>query len=248
MNVWRMELARLFRTARWLGLGAAYVVFGITSPLVTRYQEALFRNVGNGIKIQVPPPTPDLSITSFVGNASQIGLIVTIFIAAGSLAFDAHPEWAAFLRTRAALPAILMPKFWLNAAAAAAAFTVAAVIAWALTTLLIGGLPAVGMLVGIGYWALYLAFVVAAVALAAGVSRSVIGVAGVTAVVLIAMPLGADVLVAVKPWMPSTLVGALPALAAGASPTEFVRAAVSAVVLSGAALLTAGRLLAAREL
>jgi hypothetical protein len=243
-----MELARLFRTMRWVGLGGAYVLFGIISPLVTRYQEALLRNVGNGIKIQAPPPTPDLAITSFVGNASQIGLLVTIFIAAGSLAFDARPEWAAFLRTRSPLPPILMPKFWVNAGAAAAAFALATVVAWIETAVLIGGLPTAGMLAGIGYWIVYLAFVVAAVALSAGFSRSVIGVAGFTAVVLIAMPLGADVLTAVKPWMPSTLVGALPALAAGASPSGFVRAAASAVVLGAAALLVSTRLLASREL
>lgn len=238
----------MFRTARWLGLGAAYVLFGITSPLATRYQEALLRTVGNGIKIEAPPPTPDLSIASFVGNASQIGLIVTIFIAAGSLVFDAHPEWAAFLRTRSSIPGILVPKYWVNAGAAAASFTLAALVAWTLTTVLIGGLPVGGMLAGIGYWVLYLLFVVAAVALVAGVSRSVIAVAGITAVVLIAMPLGADVLLAIKPWMPSTLVGALPELAAGGSPTEFLRAALSALVLSVSAVLASARLLAAREL
>jgi hypothetical protein len=138
-----MEVARLFRTARWLGLLASYLVFGILMPVVTRYQEALFKNVGGGIEITAPRPTPPLAIASFVGNVSQIGLVVTIFIAAGSLAFDAHPEWAAFLRTRASVGRILVPKFTVNAAAAIAVSWWAAA-AWVGTTLLIAGLPVGG--------------------------------------------------------------------------------------------------------
>ena len=68
MNLWRAELARLFRTMRWAGLAASYVVFGILMPIVTRYQEALFRNLGGEIRVEAPPPTPSLAIASFVAT------------------------------------------------------------------------------------------------------------------------------------------------------------------------------------
>lgn len=247
MTLWRMELARLFRTFRWAGLGAAYIAFGLLGPLVTRYQEALFRNVGGGITIEAPPPTPALAISAFVGNASQIGLIVTIFIAAGSLAFDAHPEWASFLRTRAPLARILVPKFGVNAAAAASSFALAAVVAWIVTTALIAPIPATAMLAGIAYWTLYLVFAVAVVALAAGIVRSVVGVAGLTAVVLLVLPLFGQIVASVKPWLPSSLVGALVELIEGTSATSFLRAAVASALSTVVCVTVAVRLLARRE-
>lgn len=248
MNLWRAELARLFRTMRWAGLAASYVVFGVLMPIVTRYQEALFRNLGGGLKVEAPPPTPPLAIASFVGNASQIGLIVTIFIAAGSLAFDARPEWSAFLRTRTSIGRIVAPKFAVNTAAAGVAFALGAVAAWIGTAALIGELPAVGMLAGVAYWVLYLAFAVSVVALGAALARSVIGTAGLTAVALLVLPIGAQVVAAVRPWMPSTLVGALTELADGASPADFLRSAGVAIAMTAACLLAATRLLERREL
>lgn len=248
MNLWRMELARLFRTARWLGLLASYLVFGILSPVMTRYAEALFSNVGGGVEITLPKPTPSIAIASFVGNASQIGLIVTVFIAAGSLAFDSRPEWAAFLRTRASLTRILSPKYVVNAAAAIASFTIAVAVAWVLTAMLIGDPPVGGMLAGILFWGIYLAFAVGVVGLGAALTRSVIGAAGLTVVVLLAMPLGAEIIDIVKPWMPSTLVGSLTLLAGGASATGFLRAATVALLTTVACLLLAARLLARREI
>lgn len=248
MSVWRMELARLFRTPRWLALLAPYLLFGITLPIVTRYQEALFRTLGGDVKIEAPPPTPPLSIAGFVGNASQVGLLVTIFVVAGSLAFDARPEWAVFLRTRASITTLLVPKVVVNAAAAAVAFGAGAISAWIGTEVLIGDLPVGGILAGIGYWALYLAFAVGVVALAAGLARSVIGVAGITAVVLLLLPLAAEVVGAVRPWAPSTMVGAITEISAGASSASFLRAAAVSVVACGVCFLVARRLLERREL
>lgn len=246
MTFWRMEAARLFRTPRWAGLAASYLVFGVLMPVVTRYQEALFRNLGGDITIEAPPPTPATAIAAFVGNASQIGLIVTIFIAAGSLAFDAKPEWAAFLRTRAPVGRLLVPKVAVNAGAAAVAFALGGVAAWIGTTILIGGLPVAGMVAGIAYWCLYLAFAVSVVALAAGLARSMIGVAGITLVVLLVLPLGAQIVGAVEPWVPSALVGAITEIADGAAVTDYLRAA-SAAVLGTAACLVAARLLLERR-
>ena len=247
MTLSRMELARLFRTPRWAGLAAAYALFGLLGPIVTRYQEALFRNVGGGIRIEAPAPTPSAAITSFVGNASQVGLIVTIFIAAGSLAFDAHPEWSAFLRTRVPVERVLFPKFGINAVASAMCFGLATIVAWVATTMLIDPLPAGAMLGGIGCWTLYLTFVVSVVALAAGMVRGVVGVAGLTVVALLVLPLIGELVPGVKPWLPSTLVGSLVELVDGASLESFARAAITAGCGAALCLAISARLLARRE-
>jgi ABC-2 type transport system permease protein len=248
VTLWRLEFLRLFRTMRWIGLLASYLAFGILGPILTRYQEQIFQRLGGGLTIKAPTPTPGLAITAYLGNASQIGLLVTVFIAAGSLAFDAKPEWAAFLRTRArSLGDVVVPKVAVMAAAASVSFALGAVAAWVGTTLLIDDVPADAMIVGILAWTLYLAFAVSMVALAAGVSRSVVGAAGLTVVVLLVLPVIAQVFPVLAPWSPSTLVGAIVEMVDGASATDFLRAAAVAAGLTVGSLWGSVRLLARRE-
>jgi putative cofactor-binding repeat protein len=248
LTIWRLELLRLFRTLRWAGLLASYLVFGVLGPIITRYQEVIFRNVGGGVTIESPSPTPGLAITAYLGNASQIGLIVTIFIAAGSLAFDARPEWASFLRTRTrTLADVVVPKVVVMAAAAGASFALGAVAAWVGTAILIDDVPTGAMLGGIAGWAIYLAFAVSVVALAAGVSRSVVGTAGLTVVALLLLPIAADVFPAIRPWSPSTLVGAIVEMVDGAAALGYARAALVAIGLGAAAVWGSVRLLSRRE-
>jgi ABC-2 type transport system permease protein len=91
VSLWRLERIRLFRTLRWVGLLASYLVFGITMPILTRYQDVLFRNLGGDVQVILPPATPPQGIAAYLQNAMQIGLLVSVLIAAGSLAFDARP-------------------------------------------------------------------------------------------------------------------------------------------------------------
>ena len=133
------------------------------------------------------------------------------------------------------------------AAAAAASFAVGAVAAWVGTAVLNAGVSAGAMLAGIAAWAIYLAFVVATVALSAGVSRSVVGTAGLTAVALLLLPIAVQVFPALRPWSPSTLVGAIVEMVEGAAATDYVRAALVALGVALAALWGSVRLLSRRE-
>lgn len=246
MTMWRLELLRLWRTHRWLGLLASYLVFGIGMPVLTRYQDALFEGAGGEITVIVPPPTPPDGITAYVSQVSQLGLLVSVVIAAAALAFDARPEWSAFLRTRATPAAIVLPKFAVNAAAVAVSFVLGALAAWLGTVVLLGAVPWTGMLAGIAYGALYLTFAVAVVVLAAGVVRSTIGTAAVALAVLIAIPIAGTVVDPIERWLPSHLLGSLTALASGDEASGFLRAAV-VTVLAGAVAVWVGIALAARR-
>jgi hypothetical protein len=104
------------------------------------------------------------------------------------------------------------------------------------------------MIAGILAWVLYLAFVVSVVALAAGVSRSAVGTAGITVVVLLAIPIGAELVPALRPWSPSTLVGAVVEMVEGAPAADYLRAGVVAAGLSVLAVWGSVRLLARREI
>lgn len=247
MSVWRLERLRLFRTLRWVGLLASYLVFGISMPIVTRYQDVIFRNLGGDVKVIVPPATPPQGIAAYLQNAMQIGLLVSVLIAAGSLAFDAKPEWAAFLRIRSpSLTRLVVPKFVTNAAATAACYAIGLVAAWIGTVALIGSVPLAALLGGGALGVLYLVFAIAVVACAAGLARSVIGAGGLALVILIALPVLAQV-PALEPWLPSTLVGAPTAITEGGSAAEFLRCAAVALAATVALVWGSARLLARRE-
>jgi ABC-2 type transport system permease protein len=84
-----------------------------------------------------------------VSELGGIGLIVVVVIAAGAFTFDAHHGLATFLRTRvASMWQLVLPRFAVNAAAAAIAYLLGTLAAWYETDLLIGSFPAARVLAG----------------------------------------------------------------------------------------------------
>jgi ABC-2 type transport system permease protein len=247
MTLWRLEVARLVRSRRLVALLGVYAFFGLTGPLLARYMAEIMERVGGGIQVIIPDPVPADGITQFLGNASQIGLLVVLVVAAGALALDATPPLSAFLRTRASIPRLLLPRYVVATAAACAAFTVGMLAAWYETQVLLGSLPVGSMLVGIGLSWLYLAFAVAVVALAAGLARGTLGTVATAAGVLLALPV-LGVVDVIGDWLPSRLVLSPDALLRGAEAGDFAGAAVVTVLLTGALLAAAVILLRRREL
>jgi len=91
------------------------------------------------------------------------------------------------------------------------------------------------MLAGIGLGAVFLAFAVAAVALAAALVRGVLATAGVTLVALLAMALLGN-LGDLGRWLPTSLAGALAGLVGDTPPARYLPAAAVTVALTAACL------------
>ncbi len=247
MTLWRLELARLVRSRRIIALLGVFGFFGLTGPMLARYMGEILERFGGGVEIVVPEAVPADGITQYLSNASQIGLLVVLIVAAGALAFDAKPELAAFLRTRAPIERLLAPRYVVSLLGAGAAYTLGLLAAWYETVVLIGPLPVPEMLAGLVASWLYLAFAVAVVALCAALVRGVLGTVAFSAGVLLAVPI-LSVVDAVAPWLPSHLLGAPDALARGAEIGDYWRAALVAVALTVAALAAAVARLRRREL
>ena len=115
---------------------------------------------------------------------------------------------------------------------------------------LIGPLPAGGLLAGMLCAAVYLTFAVAVTALATSLTTSTVASVGITlAILLAALPLLGDVH-AISSWVPTTLVGA-PADLVASPPTDdlahFVPALGVCAAAGALALAAAVRRLQARE-
>jgi len=246
VTLWRLELLRLWRTHRWLILLAVFASFGILGPLAARYLPELMESLGEDAVGALPPMTAADGITQYMGNAAQIGLLAVAFVGASALAFDAKPEMAVFLRTRASVRDILVPRYVVTTLASVAAFAIGMVIAYVGTGILLEWLDVGAVVLGTAMFGLYLAFAVAVLAISASFIRRVPGVAllSLAALILIAL-LG--LIPGVAPWLPSRLVGAADVLVRGGE-FEFWRPMFTTFVLMVVMLVVSVRRLGFREL
>jgi ABC-2 type transport system permease protein len=248
VTLWRLEMARLVRTNRWMILFGVYGLFGVLGPVTARYLGDIVARFGGDVEITLPDPVPVDGLAQFVSNASQIGVLAVVVVAAGALTFDARPEVAAFYRTR--VPgswSLIRPRFVVVVVAACGAVAVGTAVAVAGTEALIGSLDVGGVVVGTALSLGYVAFIVALVAAAATVTRT--AVTTVFAVLAVALMLPVVGLVgAVKPWLPSELVAAPLATATGATAVDFVRSVAVTASITVGLLALAVRRFAAREL
>jgi ABC-2 type transport system permease protein len=233
MTLTRLEVLRMVRTHRWMALFGIYLFFGVLGPLTARYLTEIIEHFGTGeIVFQAPDPEPIDGVLQFIGNASQLGLLAVVLVAAAAISVDARPEVAAFLRTRVDRPGrLLVPRVAVASATATGALVAGTVVAWGLTGALLGPLPADAMVLGTVLGALYLAFAVAVVAAIAGVLRSVPGIALASLGVLIVLPVF-GLVPAVEVWLPSQLFASIAGLIEGDGAGEYLRSTLVTLVVT----------------
>lgn len=235
MTLLRLEVLRLVRTRRWLLVVGVYAFFGVIGPLFARYLDEIIDRFGGGEIIVVGhDPEPIDGIVQFLGNVSQLGILAVIVVAAGSLAIDARPEIAAFLRTRVARArSLLVPRLVVTGGVSGIALILGTALAWALTAALIGPLPVGAMVLGTLLGLIYLVVVVTVVAAMATFTRSVVGTVFASLAVVIAMPIIALV-PPISRWLPSELLAAVAGLVDGEPLTAYLPAvSVSVAVVAG---------------
>lgn len=249
MTLWRLEWLRLVRTRRWLSLAGVLLLFGFISPLTVRYAEDIFESFGpSDVQITLPDATPEEAMRQFVGNIQQLGTLVIVLVSASALTLDSRPEAAMFLRSRVrSMARLVLPKFALNAGVAALAFAGGALAAWYETEVLLGALPVGRTVLAITTGALFQVFIVATVALAAGLARSFLQTALFAVAFLLSLPL-LSLVGAISPWLPSQLLSDLAELEQAKSFAGYARPVLVALVLIPVFLGLAVRGLDRREL
>jgi ABC-2 type transport system permease protein len=250
VNLWKLEWLRLFRTRRIIGLVGVYVFFGLLGPLTARYMEQIVESFGGGIEIVIPDPVAADGITSYVANAAQIGLLVSVGIAAAALAFDAKPQMGIFLRTRVRRVAdILLPRFVVVTAAVVVSFVLGSIAALYESVVLIGSLSISGWALGTLLGCIYLVFTMAVVAAVAAKARSVLFIVMISVGILLALPLP---LLSIAPeiaeWLPSHLVGAVDGLVRDSGFSDYMPSVFVTLLLTTGLLWSAVRWAEQREL
>ena len=83
----KKELKEQFRTYRWLIVGGIFLLFGITTPLMLKYLPEILKFAGDQLTIiDIPTPTAVQSLSEYTGTIGQIGVLVAVLVAMGSIA------------------------------------------------------------------------------------------------------------------------------------------------------------------
>ena len=246
--LWHLELLRTLRTPGLLIATALMVLFGVTSPIMALYANEIIAALDpTGTAPAMPAPTPQSSIATFLSNASGPLLLANVLIAAMALAFDSRSSRALFYRTLVhRTAALILPRWAVASSVVVLAHILGSLCAWASTSLLLGAVTFWRYLLGTLLSCVYFTFVTAVVALAAGLVRNVLAVLGVTAGILAAMAILAQVPV-ISEWTPSALTGAQAVLVDSGGAAFFVRALVVTAALNTTCLSLSVWLCSRRE-
>lgn len=139
------ELREGWRTWRIIVLIAVLAVSGLMSPMLAYYTPQLFRLIPNlpaGFANIIPEPSIADSISQYVKNVSQFGLLLLMVLTAGLLAAEKERGTAAMLFVRPVRRTNAVLAKWLVwAATLVVGLLVAAALALAYTTVLFELLP-----------------------------------------------------------------------------------------------------------
>ncbi|WP_116247503.1 hypothetical protein [Nocardiopsis sp. FIRDI 009] len=246
--LWQLELLRTRRTPGFAITAALMVLLGAGSPFMALHADAIIAAMDPmGAAPAAPEATPRIAVTTFMDNTVGPLLVATVLVAATALAFDGRPSRALFLRTRVRRAGdLVVPRWAVASAAVSVAYTVGALGAWSSTTLVLGPLPLGEYLLGTALVCGYLTFVVAVVALAAGLVRNVLAVLGVAIGFLVAVAVAAQI-PALAQWTPQALLGAQAVLPGSGTLADFVPGLVTTLVLDVACVVGSAWLCSRRE-
>ncbi len=84
----RREITVALRSFRLPGFAVVLLFFALLDPPIVKYMDRLMELAGAAGEIQIimPPPTPAMALTQFLGDVSGIAVIVLIFLLMGIVA------------------------------------------------------------------------------------------------------------------------------------------------------------------
>ncbi len=96
----RKELLEQWRSYRLLIVAVVWLLFGLTSPLLAKYTPEIVKLTmpnGDEIATLIPPPTAAMAVEQYLKNISQLGVLLALFMAMGTVAQEKTKGTAALM-------------------------------------------------------------------------------------------------------------------------------------------------------
>jgi len=219
----RKELLEQWRTRRLLVVAVVFTALGIGSPLLARYTPELVKALaGEQLQIVVPPPTAADSVSQFLKNLGQAGVLTAILLAMGSVAVEKERGTAALLLTKpVSRAAFLLAKLLAISATLLVGLLLAAIAGYYYTSILFDPLPPFGWAAMAGLLLLSLIAYASLTFMGSAMTRSSLAAAaiGIGALILLAV---ISALPTIGPFTPGGLGAPGAALAVGEEPGPIV--------------------------
>lgn len=233
----RKELLEQWRTLRLPLVAVIFGLIGLSSPLLARFTAEIIKAVASDqFQLNLPPPTVADSVDQLAKNLNQLGALIAILIAAGSVAPEKERGTAALILVRPVSRAgFLIAKLAALGVTFAAALAIALAGWWFYTLVLFEALPIGGVVVaGILDWLFLMAWVTLTF-LASTLTRSTLAAAGLGVTALIVVGL-LSIAPPLASWLPIGLVAAARGFALGSDISEAWKPILGTVVLIAASL------------
>jgi ABC-2 type transport system permease protein len=243
----KKEIKEQFRTYRLLIVGGIFLFFGITTPILLKFLPELVKLAGEQIPVEIPPPTAIQSLVEYAGTIGQLGVLVTVLIAMGSIANELRYGTAVMVLSKPVTrAAFVSAKFIAMSLTFLVSLIAASLFCFFYTVWIIGPADAQAFLGLNLLLGLFMLFCLAVTLLFSSLFRSSLAAGGLALALLIAQA-GISVVPAIGKYMPGKLLSWGTALLTGSGESSWWALAVTVVVI-GLCLYSAQRLLKNRDL
>lgn len=232
----RKELHEAWRTRRLPVVAVVFLAIGMLSPLTARYLEEILKlAVGDQLPVPIPPATVATAVEQLAKNLGQLGSLVAIALAMGSVSGELDRGTAALVLAQPATrPAFLAAKVGALGIVLAVGVAVAVGVAWVYTAILFEPPSPAGWLAyGVLAWVALTAWA-SITFLASAVTGSTMVAAGIGFVALIGLSLAA-IVPALDRVLPTGLT--VPGILAASGETGSIDGAVLATAIAGTLVL-----------
>jgi ABC-2 type transport system permease protein len=243
----KKELTEQIRTYRLVIVGGVFIFFGLSTPVLLKYLPEILKLVGEQMVIDIPPPTSIQSLAEYADTAGQVGLLMTVLLAMGSIANEIKSGTALMTLVKPVdRGAFVTAKLLALSLNFSICFLVASAVCFAYTYWLIGPtalVPYIGLNLLL---VLFLVFCLSVTLLCSSLFNSSLAAGGVSIVVLISQA-GLSAVPMIGDYMPGKLLGWGTNLMAH-RPEAYWGALAVAIIISAGCIYMAQLILRKRDL
>jgi ABC-2 type transport system permease protein len=243
----KKELREQLRTHKLVIVGGIFLLFGITTPLLLKYLPQILELAGEQIAIDVPPPTAVQSLAEYASTIGQMGILIAVLVAMGSIANERRHGTAVMMLSKpVSRAAFVSAKLIAMSLTFLVSLTVASLFCFGYTVWLIANASVWAFFSLNLLLALFLVFSLAVTMLFSSVFRSSVAAGGLAIAVLITQA-GLSAVPLIGSYMPGKLLGWGTNLLTGDGESYWWALGIT-VLLVGLCLYLSQRLLKNRDL
>ena len=212
------EIREFLRTYKIYVVPGLFLLFGFTSPILTKLMPQLLGSLAAEIEITLPEMTWLDSYGQFFKNLTQMGMLAIILTTMGTIADERNRGITQLILTKpVSRTGYILAKYTANLLLISLATLLAFTAAWFYTDILFTDTVFLGGLAGTGLYLVYLAVILAIIIFTSTMTKSAIAAGGLTVLGIITLNLLPLFSKTLSKYSPATLTDYISQAAAGSA-------------------------------